>query len=233
MHEVSALRHSSHSFTPHTSHSLMRSVHEEEEEEEGDEGGGGEGGGGEGRERVWQSMRSRPPPAVHRRRRGQGSGWSSGEELTQPANYHRSHQNHSSHNFTFSQPGDPEMKTTHTLLQADHTHHHTHIPWRERRKRVDAMTGEPRQFRGPSLSFSPNHPSHHHESHHHHNNVELIGHQPLRASRSYGYGTEYGNETLLRGQVPYSRIGMTSADTSMTENGSVDWEVCVCVCVCV
>ena len=173
----------------------------------------GHGAGGRGRERMGRKRRS------------------SGEELTQPA--YASRPPLSSSMFSFSQPGEPEMRTTHSLAQVDHAPYHTH-QWTNRRDKVkrvekDAMTGEHRHFRGPSVSFSPNHPSHRHSTHHHHGNVELIGHQQLSTSRSHGYGMECGNGTVVRGQIPCSRIGMGPADGSSSQvgmdEGPVDWEV--------
>ena len=149
-------------------------------------------------------------------------------EFTQPI-YHRPHQPHrhpppppSSSAYFFLQPGEPEFKSTHAFSQVDHAPSHTHQP----RKRVDVMTGEHRQFR--SSSFAPNHPSQHHN---HHGNVELIGHKPLRPTRSHGYGgVEY-----KRGQqqIPYSRIGMGNGFLH-ADDSPVEWEVraeCVCVCI--
>lgn len=109
----------------------------------------------------------------------------------------------------------------------------------------DVLTGEARQYTGPPSvsSFSPNHPSHHHSGHNHYGNVELIGHQPLVASRSYGYSTvsQYETGTTTQGQVPCSRIGMGPTDSSSSEmeEGRIEWEVTsvcgwgVCVGVCV
>ena len=111
------------------------------------------------------------------------------------------------------------MKSTHTMTQVDHTHHvGNHAPYHTHNRREgglekDARTGERRHYRAPTTSFSPNHPS---QNHGHHGNVKLIGHQPLGASRSYGYGTEYGNGTVLQ-EVPCSMIGM--------EDGPMEWEV--------
>ncbi|CAI8044788.1 hypothetical protein GBAR_LOCUS24807 [Geodia barretti] len=229
VHEAAFIRQSSHSFLPCTH---MRSVYEEREEDEE------EGEGEEEREGRW----ARPPlpPTQGGGRRGGGERGRSvrgpGEELTQPT-YHRAHQNPHPHRhhppyppsssaYLFSQPGDPEVKTTHAYSQVDHAPHHTH----HQRKRVDVMTGEHRQFRGPSsFSFSPTHPSYRlGVSNRHHGNVELIGHKPLRPTRSHGYGGEYGNETVPRGQIPYSRIGMGAPangfSQSPADDSPVEWE---------
>lgn len=188
----------------------------------------------------WNSGARPPvPPSQGGGRYGRGrgrSGRSTGGEFTQPT-YHRPHLNHhpppphaSSH--FFSQPGEPEMKSTRAFSQVDHTPRHTHSL---SRKRVDVMTGEHRQFRGPAHFFAPNLPSHHRHrgTQHHHDNVELIGHKSLRATRSHGYGAEYGNETVPHRQIPYSRIGMEAPANGLphspTDSSPVYWEVCLCV----
>lgn len=174
---------------------------------------------------AWSSARN-PMQERGERVKGKRKRHSSGEDHTQPSYPPKApyHPHLSSSMFSFSQPGEPELKTTHTLSQSDHTHQ-----WAGRRERVkrvekDAMTGEHRHSR---TSFSP----HRHSNHHHLSNVELTGHQPLTASRSHGYGMEYGNGTFTHGPVTYSRIGMGPVDSSSSHVASeiddtpVDWEV--------
>lgn len=185
----------------------------------------------------WSSGARPPvPPSQGGGRYDRERGRSTGGEFIQPT-YHRPHLNHHPHpppasSHFFSQPGEPEMKSTRAFSQVDHAPHHTHSL---SRKRVDVMTGEHRQFRGPAHFFAPNLPSHHRHrgTQHHHDNVELIGHKSLRATRSHGYGTEYGNETAPHRQIPYSRIGMEAPANGLphspTDNSPVYWEVCLCV----
>ena len=249
VHDAHRMRHSVHSYTQQPSvSSHMHSVYEERED-------------GTAEERVrslgWQVVPGNRERQERKRERGRRRR-SSGEELTQPL-YPSHHPPHPSM-ITFSQPGEPEIKTTRSLSQINHTHSdHAHQYYQHLNKdrqsssmsqrggmgsigRVekDAMTGESRQYSGPGTSFSPNHPSHHHSSHHHHGNVELIGHQPLVASHSHGYDmtSQYGNGIVMQGKVPHSRIGMGPADGSCRggremEDGPIDWEVTLDVCVCV
>lgn len=207
--------HEAHSVAKRPAH--MYSVYEDVEDETEEEGV------------AWNP--ARPPMVGGRERvRERRKRRSSGEELTQPSqythpSYHHHHYHHppplSSSMFSFSQPGEPETKTTHTLSQADLTQQLGRRE-REKVKRVekDAMTGEHRHSRA---SFSP----HRHGNHHHHGNIELVGHQPLTATRSHGYSTEYGNGTGMRGMVPLSRIGMGPVNSAVSEvdEAPIDWEV--------
>ena len=128
------------------------------------------------------------------------------------------------HEFSFSQPGEPEMKTyltSHVSPAHRHTHH-----WRDNysltqgragagRVEKDAMTGEPRQG-GRAHSFSPN-------RHHYHGNT---GHQQKFVGGAYRIHDNglvpHGNGTGVRAGT---RRGSGDHSKSWEEKGPVDWEV--------
>lgn len=130
--------------------------------------------------------------------------------------------------FSFSQPGEPEMKTyltSHVSPAHRHTHH-----WRDSysltqggagvgRMEKDAMTGEPRHG-GRAHSFSPN-------RHHHHGNPVATGHQKM----SVGGATHiHDNELVPRGNGTGMRAGTRTGTgdhprSREVEKGPVDWEV--------